>query len=342
MAGGALTSVKVVEFEGLGPAPFACMLLATHGAQITRIRRPGTVGGKGNSTDQVIGRNRNDIELDLKDKAAIETCLKLIAEADVLVEGYRPGVMERLGLGPAAVAARNPRLVYARMTGWGQSGPLADRAGHDINYLALSGGLSTIGPKERPHAPLNLVADFGGGGMYLVFGVLAAVLKARETGEGAVIDCAMVDGVASLMSMIWGLHNDKRWVDERRANLLDGGCPFYDVYTCADGKFVAVGALEPQFYAKLVEVLKLTSLADVQQYDKAAWPKIRDALTAAFAKLTRAEACALLEGVDACVAPVLTMGEAPDHPHNKARGIYMEEASGIVPALAPRMTPLKG
>jgi len=339
MAGGPLEGLKVVEFEGLGPGPFACMMLCNHGAEVTRIRRPGS-GARVSRTDLIVGQNRNNVELDLKDPAAIAKCIEIIAASDALIEGFRPGVMERLGLGPGDLAAHNPRLVYGRMTGWGQSGPLANTAGHDINYIAISGALGAIGSAERPYPPLNLVADFGGGALYLAFGVLAAVMRARETGVGAVVDCAMVDGVASLMSMMWGMRSAGMWGDTRRANLLDGGCPFYDTYSCADGQWVAVGALEPQFYAILLEKLQLTELADVAQYDEKMWPRIREAIAGGFARHTRAEICALFEGSDGCVSPILTMGEALDHPHMKARGIF-GEGSMPVPAPAPRFAPLK-
>jgi alpha-methylacyl-CoA racemase len=333
---GPLRGTRVVELAGIGPGPYACMLLADMGAEVLRVDRPGG-GALSLSSYDVLDRGRRSVAVDLKSPAGAEVVLRLVERADVLVEGFRPGVAERLGVGPEACAARNPGLVYARMTGWGQQGPLADRAGHDIDYAALAGALHAVGePGRKPVPPLNLVADFGGGSLFLVNGVLAALLERGRSGLGQVVDAAMVDGVTSLMSMFYGLRAGGAWSDERGANLLDGGAPFYDTYLCADGRYVAVGALEPQFWAALVDTLGLRDLPP--QHDRARWPELRQRLTDAFAVRSRDEWAELFAGVDACVAPVLTLGEAARHPHLVARGSVVERDGVTQPAAAPRFS----
>jgi alpha-methylacyl-CoA racemase len=333
---GPLCGTRVVELAGIGPGPYACMLLADMGAEVLRVDRPGG-GALSLSSYDVLDRGRRSVAVDLKSPAGAEVVLRLAASADVLVEGFRPGVAERLGVGPDACAARNPGLVYARMTGWGQQGPLADRAGHDIDYAALAGALHAVGePGRKPVPPLNLVADFGGGSLFLVAGVLAALVERGRSGLGQVVDAAMVDGVTSLMSMFYGLRAAGVWSDERGANLLDGGAPFYDTYLCADGRYVAVGALEPQFWAALVDTLGLHDLPP--QHDTACWPELRQRLSLAFAARSRDEWAELFAGVDACVAPVLTLGEAARHPHLVARGSVVEHDGVTQPAAAPRFS----
>jgi alpha-methylacyl-CoA racemase len=334
--GGPLSGLRAVEFTGLGPAPFASMLLADLGADIVRIDRPGR--GACLPTD-ITNRSRRSVELDLKTPSGVETALDLVARADILIEGFRPGVMERLGLGPEVALARNPRLVYGRMTGWGQSGPLSHAAGHDINYIALTGALAAIGPGDgRPVPPLNLVGDYGGGALYLVVGILSAMLSCRQTGKGQVVDCAMCDGVSHLLSLFHSLHAAGEWVERREANLLDGGAHFYGTYTCADGAFVAVGALEPQFYAELCRRAGLDPAVFADQEDRTRWPDLRARAAAIFRQRTRAEWCALLEGTDACFAPVLTLREAPEHPHMRARGTFVEIGGIVQAAPAPRFS----
>lgn len=340
MGQGPLSGLKVVEFAGIGPGPFCGMLLSDLGADVVRIDRKG--GGRGGSRHDVTSRGRRSVALDLKKPEAVEAALTLIAGADALIEGYRPGVMERLGLGPDKALGRNPRLVYGRMTGWGQTGPLAHAAGHDINYLALSGALHAIGTRHKPVPPLNLVADFGGGALYLAFGLLAGVLSARQTGRGQVVDAAMTDGVASLMAMTWGFRSAGLWGEERAANMLDGGAPFYDTYRCADGGWLAVGPIEPQFYALLREKAGLSEPVFDAQMDRAAWPQQKARLAEVFATRSRDDWCALLEGTDACVAPVLSLAEAPGHPHNAARGTYLELDGVTQPAPAPRFSETPG
>jgi alpha-methylacyl-CoA racemase len=341
MASGPLNGVKILEFTGLGPGPFACMLLSDMGADVVRIDRKS--GGRALPRD-IPARGRRSVGLDLKDPGDIETGLKLIEKADVLVEGFRPGVMERLGLGPEVALARNPKLIYARMTGWGQTGPLADAAGHDINYIALVGALHAMGPKGLPPAPpLNLVGDFGGGALYLAMGVCAALFEAARSGQGQVIDCAMTDGAASLMALFYGLRASGIWSDERSSNLLDGGAHFYACYECADGAFVALGAIEPQFYALLLEKTGLS--ADPQfanQMVRSDWPALSQKLAEVMKTKTRAEWAALMEGTDVCFAPVLSMGEAPHHPHNRARGTFVEADGMIQPGPAPRFSRTPG
>jgi alpha-methylacyl-CoA racemase len=345
-ASGPLRGIRVLEMAGIGPAPFACMLLADLGADVLRIERPAAGEGepahRGSSRHIVTNRSRPALELDLKREADRQRALQLAANADVLVEGFRPGVMERLGLGPDACLAANPALVYGRMTGWGQDGPLAQVAGHDINYIALSGALHAIGPAGKPVPPLNLVGDFGGGALYLAFGIASALLEVRRSGRGQVVDAAIVDGSLSLMGLVLGRWAAGVWQDERGANMLDGGAPWYDIYETADGKFVAVGAIEPQFYEELRRRLG-EDLPDAQQrLDRAGWPALRQRLAAIFARRTRDEWCALLEATDACVSPVLGLAEVAAHPHNRARA-NLPALDGIVqPAPAPRFSATPG
>lgn len=337
---GPLSGIKVVEFAGIGPAPFCGMLLSDLGADVVRIDRPGN--RPGHAAD-VTARGRRSVSLNLKDPADIETALKLIEKADALIEGFRPGVMERLGLGPDVALERNPKLIFGRMTGWGQYGPLSHAAGHDLNYIALTGALGAMGRKgEAPYPPLNLIGDYGGGALYLAFGLLAGILNAKETGEGQVIDCAMTDGAASLSSMFYGMRAMGIWTDDREANLLDGGAHFYDCYECSDGGYVSVGAIEPQFYALLREKAGLTDAAFDAQMDKAQWPDLKEKLTELFKTRTRQEWCDLMEGTDICFAPVLNLAEAPEHAHNKARETFVEVEGVVQPAPAPRFSKTPG
>ena len=326
---GVLEGLRIVELAGIGPAPFAAMMLADHGAEVIRIEREDQPPAIQPQFD-ILARSRAEtLQLDLKDPAAVARVRALAGEADGLIEGFRPGVMERLGLGPELLLADNPRLVYGRMTGWGQEGPLARAAGHDINYIALAGALHTYGRAGGPPVPpVNAVGDFGGGGMLLAFGMLAGILAAQRSGVGQVIDCAMTDGAALLSALTWSLKAAGMWRDERGTNLLDTGAPYYDVYRCEDGLWVAIGALEPAFFALLSETLGLSC----RQND----PALRDAIAAAFASAPRAHWCALLEGSDACFAPVLSLAEAPDHPHNRARGTFVAPGGLVQPAPAPR------
>jgi alpha-methylacyl-CoA racemase len=334
MGKGPLSGVKVLEFAGIGPGPFCAMLLSDMGADVIRIDRKGAQGG---SKFDITARGRKSIALDLKNPDAIETVLKLVEKADILQEGFRPGVMERLGLGPDVVLKRNPKIVYGRMTGWGQEGPLALAAGHDINYISLTGALHAIGPKEgKPVPPLNLVGDFGGGALYLAMGMLAALLSARETGKGQVVDTAMTDGATSLMSMFFGFMASGMWEDDRYRNMLDGGAHFYDTYECSDGKFISIGSIEPQFYALLREKAGLDDAAYDAQMDKSKWPELKDKIAAVFKTKSRDEWCGIMEGTDICFAPVLSIGEAKDHPHNKARETIVEIDGVVQPNVAPR------
>jgi alpha-methylacyl-CoA racemase len=331
---GPLAGFRIVEFAGIGPGPFACMMLADMGAEVVTLDR---VGAKKNMKS-VAGRGRKVVELDLKDKAAIAQVLDLLSHADALIEGFRPGVMERLGLGPDVLQARNPRLVYGRMTGWGQEGPLAQAAGHDINYISVTGALAAIGPADRPVPPLNLVGDFGGGALYLVVGVLAALLEAKKSGKGQVVDAAMCDGAASLMSMFFDMAAAGRWTEGRESNFLDGGAHFYGVYECACGRFISIGSIEPQFYALLRQKAGLTDADFDHQMDRKAWPALKQRLVEIFKSKTRDEWCAIMEGTDICFAPVLTMKEAPQHPHMAARKIFVERHGVTQPAPAPRFS----
>src|SRR6266566_6353461 len=334
---GPLEGVRVVELASLAPAPFGCMILSDLGADVLRVERPESCPPGGRAPVDPLTRGRRSIGLNLKDPAGVELLLTLLGSADVLVEGFRPGVTERLGFGPQVCAQRNPGLIYARMTGWGQDGPLAPTAGHDIDYIAISGALHPIGRAgERPVPPLNLVGDFGGGGMLLALGVLAALVERASSGRGQVVDAAMVDGAALLTTFVHGLRAAGMWRDERGTNLLDGGAPFYDTYQTADGRYVAVGALEPQFYAELLNRLGLGGQALPAQFDTSGWPVLRARFTKVFKQRTQAQWAALFEGSDACVAPVLTLGEAPGHAHNAARGTFSDVGGVVQPAPAPR------
>ncbi len=339
MADGPLRRVRVVELAGIGPGPFACMLLADLGADVVRVARPGGADGLAPGRDPLL-RGRPTLAADLKDPADRERVRALIDRADVLVEGFRPGVAERLGVGPAEFATRNPRLVYARMTGWGQEGPLAARAGHDINYAGLTGALHAIGEAGGPPVPpLNLVADFGGGALYCVMGVLAALIERTGSGLGQLVDAAMVDGASSLMAMTYGFLAAGLWRDERGGNLLDGGAPFYATYLCADDRYVAVGALEPQFFATLQQTLGIRL---PEQYDRSQWPMMRAQLTAAFAVAPREHWARRFAAVDACVSPVLSLREAPLGEHLAARGSFVDRAGVMQPSAAPRLSRTPG
>ncbi len=332
---GPLRGVRIVEFAGLGPGPFAAMLFSDLGADVIRIDRK---GGRAPHKTEIAYRGRCATALDMKKPEAVEAALKLIEKADGLIEGFRPGVMERLGVGPDACLARNPRLVYGRMTGWGQSGPLADAAGHDINYIAISGALHAIGAKDAPAVPLNLVGDFGGGALYLAFGMVCAMLEARSSGKGQVVDAAMSDGAASLMSLFYGLKAMGFWRDERGENLLDGGAHFYGTYETGDGKWIALGPIEPQFYKALLEKTGIADPAFAAQMDRSAWPALKEKLAAVIKTKTRDEWDKVFDGSDACYAPVLSISEAPMHPHNVARGTFVEVDGVVQPAPAPRFS----
>ncbi|NEV85559.1 CoA transferase [Streptomyces tendae] len=335
---GPLAGVRVVELAGIGPGPFAAMLLADQGADVVRVDRPGGPGLGIDPAHDVTNRNKRSVVLDLKAPDGPARVLDLAERADVLIEGYRPGVAERLGVGPRDCHARNPRLVYGRMTGWGQQGPLAQRAGHDIGYIALTGTLGMIGgPDEPPAVPANLLGDYAGGSLYLVVGVLAALHHAREHGTGQVVDAAIVDGTAHLSAMIHGMLSAGGWQDRRGANLLDGGCPFYGTYETADGRYMAVGALEPQFYAEFMRLLGLPGLAPARD-DIARWPELREAVAARFKSRTREEWTAVFADSDACTAPVLSLREAPHHPHLAARATFTEHGGITQPAPAPRFS----
>ena len=333
---GPLKGVKVVEIAGIGPSPHACMILADLGADVIRVERPGGQMLTGGPHD-LLNRGRPSAALNLKEPDAIGTVLDLVAAADVLIEGMRPGTTERLGLGPEECLARNPRLVYGRMTGWGQTGPLAKSAGHDMNYIAITGALFGMGQdKERPHFPANLVGDFGGGSTYLVIGVLSALLEARLSGKGQVVDAAIVDGTANLNAMSSGYLASGNMREERAANLLDGGMPFYDLYETSDGRHMSVGPLEPQFYDEFVKLLGIGSAPD--RYDLDRLDELRRLITEAFAARTQAEWTEIFEGTDACVAPVLTLSEAAEHPHMTAREVFVEHHGVRQPAPAPRFS----
>lgn len=330
---GPLQGLRVVEFAGIGPGPFCAMLLADLGAEVVRVDRP---EGAHDPRDTVL-RGRKSVTLDLKQPAAVQAALALVARSDALVEGFRPGVMERLGLGPEACLERNPKLAYGRMTGWGQHGPLAPSAGHDMNYIAISGALHAMGRAgERPAPPLNLVGDYGGGGLLLAFGLVSAVLHARSSGQGQVVDTAMSDGAALLMAPIYALMARGRWTAERESNFLDGAAPWYDTYECSDGGFLSVGPIEPQFFALFMQKLGLE--ADADRMQPSAWPGLKARIAAALRTRTRDEWAAVFEGTDACVAPVLSMAEAPLHPHNVARGTFIERGGLRQVAPAPRFS----
>lgn len=338
---GPLHGLKVVEMVGLGPGPFCAMMLADMGAEVIRIDRPHRGDGvlPRDVRFDLTARGRRSLAIDLKRPGATEAVLRLIEQADVLIEGFRPGVMERLGLGPDICLARNARLVYGRMTGWGQHGPLAQAAGHDINYIAITGALHAIGlPDAPPVVPLNYIGDFGGGAMMLAFGVVCAVLESQRSGKGQVVDAAMTDGAALLSAMMYGFKAAGRWSNRRGDNLLDGGAPYYGTYACADGKYVAIGALEPQFYRKLIELCGIEDPAFATQGEPRDWPLLKQRLAEVFKTRTRDEWCVLMEGSDACFAPVLDWDEAPVHAHNRARETFIDVDGVTHPAPAPRFS----
>lgn len=338
---GALAGITIIELAGIGPAPMAAMLLADMGATVLRIdrREPVALGIPREPRYNLLLRNRTSIELDLKRPEAAALVLDLVENADALIEGFRPGVMERLGLGPESCLARNPRLVYGRVTGWGQDGPLAQAAGHDINYVALTGALDAIGRQGQPPTPpLALLGDFAGGGLYLALGILAALVERARSGLGQVVDAAMVDGVASLSTAFYGLAAAGVWQAERGTNLIDSGAPFYDVYACRDGRYVSIGPLEPKFFRQLLALLELPDELASWQADRRHWPELRTRLAHAFSRRTRDEWSALLEGTDACFSPVLSFDEAPGHPHLRARGTFVEVDGITQPAPAPRLS----
>ena len=342
---GPLQGMTVIEIAGIGPGPFCAMLLADMGAEVIRVDRAGQVmgGDPGEPPADVLNRGRRSIGVDLKNPGGVETVLALVERADVIMEGFRPGVAERLGIGPQDCLARNPRIVYGRMTGWGQEGPYASAAGHDINYIALAGALEPMGRAgQAPVPPLNLVGDFGGGGMFLAFGIVCALLEAQRSGEGQVVDAAMVDGAAVLTTMFHAFRAMGIWNDERGTNLLDTGAHFYDVYETSDGKYVSIGSIEPQFYAELLERSGLGGADDLpHQMDRGHWPAMKERLAEIFRTKTRDEWCEVMEHTDVCFAPVLGLGEAPEHPHNVARQTFVERNGVTQPAPAPRFSRTK-
>jgi alpha-methylacyl-CoA racemase len=343
---GPLSGLKVVEVAGIGPGPFAALMLADMGADVIRVDRAGSVRGGDPAAPpaDILNRGRRSVGVDLKSPDGVEVLLQLVEHADAIFEPFRPGVAERLGFGPDVCLARNPKIVYGRMTGWGQEGPYANTAGHDINYISLAGALDHFGRQgEKPVPPLNLVGDFGGGGMFLAYGLVCAILEAKTSGKGQVVDAAMVDGSAILMTFIHGLRAMGIWADERGTNLLDTGAHFYDVYETKDGKFVSIGSIEPQFYAELLRLTGLDQDPDLPwQNDKSAWPAMKDRITEIFKAKTRDEWCEIMEGTDVCFAPVLSMGEAPQHPHNVERGTFVELDGIVQPAPAPRFSRTPG
>lgn len=338
---GPLTGVKVVEVGGIGPGPFCAQMLADMGADIIRVERPGPRGLVEPKFD-VWHRGRKSAALDLRKPEAIEVVLQLVSMADALIEGFRPGVMERLGLGPEKCLQHNPKLVYGRMTGWGQEGPLAMAAGHDINYIALSGVLHAIGhPGRKPVPPLNIVGDLGGGGMLLAFGIVCGILEARQSGQGQVVDAAMVDGAAALMGVFYGMKAAGLWTDQRGSNLLDGGAPFYDTYETKDGKYVSVGSIEPQFYTLLLEKAGIDDPDFQNQLDIPKWPELKEKISIVFKSKTRDQWCEIMEGSDICFAPVLSMDEAMAHPHNVERETFVKVGDVMQPGPAPRFSRTK-
>ena len=338
---GPLSGYRIIELAGIGPGPLCAMLLSDMGADVLRIDRTADAG-LGIATDTkyaLLNRGRRSVALDLKKPEAIEAVLKLVEKADGLIEGFRPGVTERLGIGPEVCLKRNPRIVYGRMTGWGQEGPMAHAAGHDINYIALSGALHSIGRRgEAPVPPLNLVGDFGGGALYLALGVVAGLLETQKSGKGQIVDAAMVDGAASLMTAIYGIHGSGRWTDNRGDNILDSGAHYYDVYETKDGKYVSIGSIETKFYDELLELSGLKKEELARQNDRDAWPAMKQKVAACFKTKSRDEWCKIMEGSDVCFAPVLSMTEAPKHPHNRHRGTFVEDDGVIQPGPAPRFS----
>lgn len=339
---GPLAGIRIVELGGIGPGPFASMLFSEMGADVVRIaRRPGAEGIKGfDKRYQLLNRGRRTVTMDLKNPRAVETVKRMIATADAVTEGFRPGVAERLGLGPDDCLKLNPKIVYGRITGWGQDGPLAAEPGHDINYIALTGALHAIGSKDGPPVPpLNLVGDFGGGAMYLAFGIVCALLEARSSGKGQVVDAAMIDGASSLMTMMYGMHAAGLWTDERGSNRLDSGTPWYGVYETSDGKWISVGSNEPQFYEALLDRLGVDrSTFPADRHDRKGWPAMKACFTEKFREKTRDQWCEIMTGYEVCFAPVLSMAEAPHHPHMKARGAFVEFDGVVQPAPAPRFS----
>jgi len=334
---GPLAGLRLIEIAGKGPAPFCAMMFADMGAEVLRIDRKVPEGRRYDHYADPLLRGRRSVALDLKHPDGAETVRRLAGSADAMIEGFRPGVAERLGIGPEDCMAGNPRLVYGRVTGWGREGPLRDAAGHDLNYIALSGALHAIGQADAPPpAPLALIGDFGGGGMYLAFGLLAAIFEARQSGRGQVVDTAMTDGAASLLAFTYGLRAGGWWRDEREANMLDGGAHFYGCYQTGDDKYISIGAIEPEFHAELLRLLDIDPAEMPKRMDRSGWSQWKARLAEVFRQKTRDEWCALLEGTDACFAPVLTMGEAPDHPQNRARGTFVDIDGVTQPAPAPR------
>ncbi|MBV8139005.1 MAG: CoA transferase [Deltaproteobacteria bacterium] len=342
---GPLTGYRVIEFAGIGPGPMCAMLLSDMGAEVLRIDRTAAAGlGISMRTKfDLLNRGRRSVAFDLKKPEAIAAVMRLVEKADALIEGFRPGVMERLGLSPDQCLARNPRLVFGRMTGWGQVGPLAEAAGHDINYIALTGALHSIGRTgDRPLPPLNLVGDFGGGALYLALGVVAGLLEAQKSGKGQVVDAAMVDGASSLMTAIYGIKAAGMWTNNRGENLLDTGAHFYEVYETSDGKFVSIGSIEAKFYEELLDLSGLKGQELPNQMDRTAWPALKQQLAKIFKSKTRDEWCKIMEGSDVCFAPVLSMEEAPKHPHNRHRGTFVEVEGVVQPGPAPRFSRTPG
>ncbi len=338
---GPLTGIKVIEMAAIGPVPFCAMMLSDMGAEVIRIDRLSQKGS--GSSANVLYRGRKSVAFDLKNSIALDSTLRLSDQADVILEGFRPGVMERLGLGPEVCLERNPKLIYGRMTGWGQSGPLSHAAGHDINYISIAGALGSMGYADRPPAPpLNLIGDFGGGAMYLLAGILAAIVERNSSGKGQVVDAAMTDGTASLLSPFYGYMAMGMWSTERYSNRLDGGAFYYGSYECSDGKYISLGSLEPQFYALLLEKCGITDETFKEQSDQEAWPIKREKMEELFKTKTQQEWCGILEGTDVCFAPVLNLKEAPDHPHNKTRQTFVKVQGVTQPAPAPRFSRTQG
>ncbi len=338
---GPLAGIRVIEMAGIGPGPFCAMMLSDMGAEVIRIDRLAQKGG--GSREHVLNRGRRSLALDLKHPLGIATVLNLVEQADILIEGFRPGVMERLGLGPETCLSRNPGLVFGRMTGWGQEGPLAHAAGHDINYISIGGALGAMGYADRaPTPPLNLVGDFGGGAMYLLAGVLAALVERSKSGKGQIIDAAMTDGTASLLSPFYGLMAMNMWTNNRESNKLDGGAHYYGCYVCADDKYISIGSIEPQFYSLLLDKCGISDPQFTAQQDQKQWPQLREKLAAVFRTKTRREWCEIMEGTDVCFAPVLGIGDAPQHPHNQARNTFVNVNGVTQPAPAPRFSRTQG